>query len=62
MQFDSFADFLAMGGHAQYVWMAYGTAAIVFVAYAAHLIRARSKIVSELRWQVRAEEEEHVTS
>jgi len=32
MNFDNFSDFLAMGGHGLYVWMAYGVALIVFVA------------------------------
>jgi len=29
MYFDSFADFIAMGGHGLYVWLCYGIAACV---------------------------------
>ncbi len=32
MNFENFSDFIAMGGHGLYVWMAYGAALIVFVA------------------------------
>jgi len=31
MSFNSFADFLAMGGHGLYVWSAYGVTLVVFV-------------------------------
>ena len=30
MSFDSFSDFLAMGGHWLYVWSAYGVTLVVF--------------------------------
>ena len=30
MQFDTFAEFIAMGGHGPYVWLAYGAALLVF--------------------------------
>jgi len=29
MQFDSFADFIAMGSHGPYVWACYGVTALV---------------------------------
>ena len=29
MQFDSLADFFAMGGHALYVWLAYGASVAI---------------------------------
>ena len=54
--FDSFAEFLAMGDHGFYVWLAYGITfavllALVLHASAAHknerrLIRARSRRTS----------------
>ncbi|WP_421866662.1 heme exporter protein CcmD [Motiliproteus sp.] len=31
MFFDSFSDFLAMGGHGFYVWLAYGIAVAIIV-------------------------------
>lgn len=30
MYFQNMADFLAMGGHGFYVWLAYGIAAVIF--------------------------------
>ena len=56
MQFDSLAEFVAMGGHAQYVWMAYGTAVLVFVGYTISLLKTRTRIVKELKWRAKAEE------
>ena len=32
MQFDSFSDFLTMGGHGVYVWTVYGIALLVLLA------------------------------
>ena len=32
MYFDSFADFIAMGGHGIYVWMSYGVTILVLLA------------------------------
>jgi|TARA_B110000908_G_scaffold172702_1_gene242145 heme exporter protein D len=32
MQFDSFSDFLTMGGHGVYVWTVYGIALLVLSA------------------------------
>ena len=31
MYFETFADFLAMGGHGLYVWLAYGATALIRV-------------------------------
>ncbi len=31
MSFNSFSDFLAMGGHGLYVWSAYGVTVVVFL-------------------------------
>ena len=50
MQFESFAEFVAMGGHGLYVWLAYGAtvAVLLFSSIALHL--ARRKEMLELRW------------
>lgn len=42
-QFDSFQDFLAMGGHGMYVWIAYGVVAAVVVALIIN-VSSREKI------------------
>ena len=41
-QFDSLAEFLAMGGHGLYVWIAYGTVAAV-VIYLTIAVNLREK-------------------
>lgn len=49
MAFDSLADFLAMGGHGLYVWLAYGSSAfIISVLIALPLIKHR-KIKQNIR-------------
>ena len=50
MQFDSLSAFLNMGGHAQYVWLAYGSAVVVCVTYTVTLLRTRNRVFNELRW------------
>lgn len=43
MQFDSIAEFIAMGGHGFYVWLAYGlTAAIILFNVMAPVIARRN--------------------
>lgn len=41
MAFDSVSDFLAMGGYAFYVWMAYGIATLLVAGYFLALRRQR---------------------
>ena len=49
MAFDSIAEFAAMGGHALYVWMAYGAFAAFIVVYVLILRAGRRRVWSELR-------------
>ena len=49
MSFDSFSDFLAMGGHGLYVWLAYGAAVIIVVANELSLRAARRRYFREAR-------------
>lgn len=51
MQFDSLADFIAMGNHGFYVWLAYGTTATVLVCYLLNLRMQRRRILSQIKWQ-----------
>lgn len=51
MQFESFAEFIAMGKHGFYVWLAYGATLSVIMGYLAHLRMSRRKIIQQLRWQ-----------
>ena len=41
MNFDSFADFLAMGNHGLYVWLSYGVALVVIAANVLAVRRSR---------------------
>ena len=47
MQFDSFSDFLAMGGYALFVWLSYGFGFTVF--FLMWLISAREDKVQKQR-------------
>ena len=49
MSFDSFSEFLAMGGHGLYVWLAYGAAAIVLAANVIGLSSARRRYLRDAK-------------
>jgi heme exporter protein D len=49
MNFDSFADFLAMGNHGLYVWLSYGVALTVIAANVLAVRRSRRKLLREIR-------------
>lgn len=58
MQFDSVSDFFAMGGHALYVWLAYGATFLVLVVNTLVLRGARKRQLERLRWQAQAANDE----
>ncbi len=47
--FDSFSDFLAMGGHGLYVWLAYGAAVMVVAANVVAVRAARRRYFRQAR-------------
>ena len=49
MSFDSFADFLAMGGHGLYVWLSYSVATIVVLANVFSVRIARRRFLQAAR-------------
>ena len=49
MNFDSFADFLAMGDHGLYVWLCYGVALVVIAANVLAVRRSRRKLLREIK-------------
>lgn len=55
MQFDSFASFIAMGGHALYVWLAYGATVSILIGSTVALRRATKRQMSQLRWSAQAD-------
>jgi len=55
LSFDSFQAFLAMGGHALYVWLAYGLATVVIVYNVLVPAARRRRLIAELRARLRRE-------
>ena len=49
MSFDSLADFVAMGGHGLYVWLAYGSTILVVVANVLSVGFARRRYFRQAR-------------
>jgi len=56
MYFDSFSEFLAMGGHGLYVWVAYGLTAVIFIFNLITPIFKRKRLIVEQTRQLRREE------
>lgn len=56
MSFDSFAEFLAMGGHGLYVWLAYAATIVVVLANVLSLRLARKRFLREALAVVRRQE------
>lgn len=55
MNFDSLADFAAMGGHGLYVWLSYGVALLVVAANLLAVSLGQRNQLRELRdWQLRS--------
>lgn len=55
MSFESFSEFIAMGGHGFYVWLSYAIALIVIVINIVNPVRQKKKIVSDLVRRLRRE-------
>ncbi|MFP4146157.1 MAG: heme exporter protein CcmD [Halorhodospira sp.] len=50
---DSIGDFLAMGGHAAYVWSAFGMVALVLLIEIALVIRRRHQVQARIHRHAR---------
>lgn len=55
MAFESFSALLAMGGHAPYVWSAWGLTAALLAGSAWHARAERHRLLRELRRRNRRE-------
>lgn len=55
MAFESLSDFLAMGGHAPYVWAAWGLTAALLVGSVLHARAERRQLLRELKRRARRE-------
>jgi len=53
MNFSSWSEFFAMGGHGLYVWLCYGVGLIVFIAMIAAAKSQRKQIVKQILQQQR---------
>lgn len=56
MSFDSFSDFLAMGGHAVYVWSCFALGLVVMLGNVIAPMLERKKLISEQLRRIRREE------
>ncbi|MGJ7458568.1 heme exporter protein CcmD [Halomonas sp. RA08-2] len=56
MAFESFNEFIAMGGHAPYVWAAWGMTGSLLVAVVLHARAERRLLLRNLRRRVRLED------
>lgn len=53
MSFDTFSEFIAMGGHGLYVWLCYGVGLVVMSIAFIQPILKRKEIVKELQQAIR---------
>lgn len=55
MAFDTLQEFIAMGGHARYVWPAWGLTAVLLGAAVLHARFERRQVLRQLRRRLRRE-------
>jgi len=55
LNFESFTEFLLMGGHGLYVWLSYGVGLFIIVLVYIQPILARRSIIQELSQRQRRE-------
>ncbi|WP_120510293.1 heme exporter protein CcmD [Photobacterium salinisoli] len=56
MHFDSFSDFLAMGGYASYVWAAYGISALSLLILLWSSIRKSRRLATDIKNKIAREQ------
>ncbi|MDX1319426.1 MAG: heme exporter protein CcmD [Oceanospirillum sp.] len=56
MYFDSFSEFLNMGGHGLYVWMAYGLTAVLLTVNVVLPIMHKRQLIKEQARKLRREQ------
>ena len=56
MQFDSFSDFIAMGGYGFYVWLSFGTCALILLGILLNSLRDTKRIMASVEQQLIREE------
>jgi heme exporter protein D len=56
MQFESFSEFLAMGGYGFYVWLSFGSCTLILLGVLLSSLRDTSKLRHEIKAQMHREE------
>ncbi|MBA57435.1 MAG: heme exporter protein CcmD [Pseudomonadales bacterium] len=56
MEFETFADFIAMGKHGPYVWSAYGITLVVVIANILAPVIRRKGLVEEIKRKAKREQ------
>ena len=51
MQFDSFSDFIAMGGYGFYVWLSFGTCALILLGILVSSLNDTKRILASVQQQ-----------
>jgi len=55
MHFDSFSDFIAMGGYGFYVWLSFGTCALILLGILFSSLRDKKQILASVEQQIARE-------
>ncbi|MDN3378161.1 MULTISPECIES: heme exporter protein CcmD [unclassified Pseudoalteromonas] len=56
MQFDSFSDFIAMGGYGFYVWLSFGTCALILLGILFSSLNDTKRILTSVQEQAAREQ------
>ncbi|WP_105200726.1 MULTISPECIES: heme exporter protein CcmD [unclassified Pseudoalteromonas] len=51
MQFESLSEFFAMGGYAFYVWLSFGSCALILIALVVSSIQEKRKLLQQVSAQ-----------
>ena len=62
MQFETFSEFIAMGKHGYYVWLAYGLSVAILVLNVVLPVMNRKRIYQDIARNQRREEQQHASS
>ncbi|TMO69524.1 heme exporter protein CcmD [Pseudoalteromonas aurantia] len=55
MQFESFSDFIAMGGYGFYVWLSYGSCALVLLSVLLSSLHDGKHLKQQVKLQIERE-------
>lgn len=62
MEFNSFAEFIAMGKHGLYVWLSYGLTAVVIAWNVAQPVLRRRRLLKEQAQRLRREKKHEASA